>query len=383
MSAYISQTDLDELERRIAPLPPKRLGQALFQQRTQAGARQARVPGFDETEVGEFETGRRRPDAATVGALLSIYGCGLDDLVPPRLPLIATGLSGRSDKEVLARYLEAVRGWRNSGSRQVQLRQDDLAVLVTILGSDPDEIVSRMIELTGCNWKTANRFQRIFRGGVAAAAIGTLGLGGLAVAGRSDAATTRASADVILSAPATRAGPADGTPVVSSAKSASTDYAFWGRAPSGAPYRWNPSQTVTVAYFARPGAPPIDIAGAIASLAQATGLSMKLVGAGPADITVSFVPNLNGGLAGSTSEERDTNGFIDKADVVLSEQTPKTLLHEALLHELGHAVGLGHAPRPGEVMDPQLTGQTGYQAGDLAGLRALGPHGDPSYIPPG
>jgi hypothetical protein len=79
---------------------------------------------------------------------------------------------------------------------------------------------------------------------------------------------------------------------------------------------------------------------------------MKLVGAGPGDITVTFAPNLNGGLAGSTSQERDTNGVIDKADVVLSEQTPKTLLHEALLHELGHAVGLGHAPRPGEVMDP-------------------------------
>jgi hypothetical protein len=375
MSAYLYQADLDAIERRIAPLSSKRLGQALLRQRTQAGAGKATVTGFGEAELDDFETGRRRPDAATVGAILRVYGCFLDDLVPARLPLVATGLSGRSDQEVLAHYLKAVREWRKSGGRQLQFRQDDLAVLVTILGTDPDEITRRLLELTGCSPKAAKRFQRVFRGAVATASIAALGLGGLALAGRSDAPTTRTSADVILAAPA-RAAPADVTPLGSPAKGASTDYAFWGRGPDGAPYRWNPTQTVTVAYHATPGAPPIDIAGAVARLAQATGLSMKLVGAGAADITVTFVPNLQGGLAGSTSEERDTNGFIDKADVVLSEQTPKTLLHEALLHELGHAVGLGHAPRPGEVMDPVLTGQADYQPGDLAGLRALGPRGD-------
>jgi predicted Zn-dependent protease len=110
---------------------------------------------------------------------------------------------------------------------------------------------------------------------------------------------------------------------------------------------------------------------------------MTLIASGPADITVTFVAKLSGRAAGSTAEKWDTAGFIDHATVLLSEHTPKSLLHEALLHELGHAVGLDHAPRPGQVMDPVLTGQKDYQAGDLAGLRALGPLGQPAPASPG
>jgi predicted Zn-dependent protease len=41
-----------------------------------------------------------------------------------------------------------------------------------------------------------------------------------------------------------------------------------------------------------------------------------------------------------------------------------------LLHELGHAVGLGHFNGP-EVMNPVDAGFVSYQQGDLAGLATL------------
>jgi len=383
MSTFTSQRDLDEVELRIAAIHDKRLGQALSWQRHKAGADPAAVPGVDEGVLDDFESGRRRPDAAAVIAIMDVYGCSLDDLVPLRVPLVSADLSGQSDKEVLEHYLAAIRTWRNSGGRQLQFRQDDLAVLVAILGTDPDEIVRRLVELTGCSRKTAKRFRRMFLSGVAVASMTTLSLSGLTDTGKADTTTPRPPTDVSLSAQAARAGLADAAPAVSLAAEAPADYAFWGTTPSGAPYRWDPGRTVTVAYIPAPGAPSIDIAGAVAQLAQATGLSMEVVSAPAADITITFVPKLSGRLAGSTSEQRDTNGFIDEAAVVLSEQTPRTLLHEALLHELGHAVGLDHAPRPGQVMNAVLTGQEDYQAGDLAGLRALGPLADPSYAPPG
>jgi hypothetical protein len=45
-----------------------------------------------------------------------------------------------------------------------------------------------------------------------------------------------------------------------------------------------------------------------------------------------------------------------------------------VLHELGHAAGLGHTADPGQLMSPVLTGSTlaHYGAGDRAGLTAVG-----------
>src|SRR5450759_3626216 len=116
---------------------------------------------------------RRCPDAAAVIAIMDVYGCSLDDLVPLRVQLVPADLSGRSDKEVLEHYLAAIRAWRNFGGRQLRFRQDDLAVLVAILGTDPDEIVRRLVELTGCSRKTAKRFRRMFLSGVAVASMTT------------------------------------------------------------------------------------------------------------------------------------------------------------------------------------------------------------------
>ncbi len=52
---------------------------------------------------------------------------------------------------------------------------------------------------------------------------------------------------------------------------------------------------------------------------------------------------------------------------------PGTTDGEVLLHELAHAVALGHVLDPTQVMYPQTTNsESQYGAGDLAGLAALG-----------
>jgi hypothetical protein len=88
-----------------------------------------------------------------------------------------------------------------------------------------------------------------------------------------------------------------------------------------------------------------------------------------------------GNWVGFTQDSFDANGWIVQATVTLSEQTPAIWLHEDLQHELGHAIGLGHAPRRGQVMDPIMNDAPDYQAGDLTGLRLLGPAGNPACRP--
>src|SRR5450759_3392058 len=224
MSTFTSQRDLDEVELRIAAIPDKRLGQALSWQRLK-GADPAVVPSFDEGVLDDFESGRRLPDAAAVIAIMDVYGCSLDDLVPLRVQLVPADLSGRSDNEVLEHALAAIRAWRNFSGRQL-------------------------------------RFRQMFLSGVAVASMTTLSLSGLTDTGKADTTTPRPPTDVSPSAQAARAGLADAAPAVSLAAEAPADYAFWGTTPSGAPYRWDPGRTVTVAYIPAPGAPSIDIAGA-------------------------------------------------------------------------------------------------------------------------
>lgn len=68
-----------------------------------------------------------------------------------------------------------------------------------------------------------------------------------------------------------------------------------------------------------------------------------------------------------------TDGYVVIDTDAYNRSTPGVRT-AALLHELGHAVGLNHAAYTSEVMFPTINGSspTHYAAGDLSGLRAVG-----------
>jgi transcriptional regulator with XRE-family HTH domain len=78
-----------------------------------------------------IESGRHRPDAATIGRLLDAYGCSIDDAVPPRRPFSADRFEGMAEADVLKHYLALVHKWRRS-ERPQRFRAEDLSVLVGI-----------------------------------------------------------------------------------------------------------------------------------------------------------------------------------------------------------------------------------------------------------
>lgn len=130
-------------------------------------------------------------------------------------------------------------------------------------------------------------------------------------------------------------------------------------------YRWNPCLTITVTSLGP------DITAVVAELASITGLHLKMV-TGTAQITVMWGTVPPGGEIGYTAWKA-TGSWLTQAGVVLSQQA-QPYLATLLRHELGHAVGLGHATRSNEVMFGTIgtASPTDYQAGDLSGLRSVG-----------
>ena len=135
-----------------------------------------------------------------------------------------------------------------------------------------------------------------------------------------------------------------------------------------------------------------DVQAAVAQLTAATGL--QLVSAGtfattssiPAgtDITISWVPSLSGGdTVGLTTFYYINSPAYTPQMVGANIQVLQTVRAGAgqngelpiLLHELGHAVGLGHTPGQPEIMNPYVQPDSTYQPGDLNGLRAVGSGG--------
>jgi hypothetical protein len=179
----------------------------------------------------------------------------------------------------------------------------------------------------------------------------------------------------------------------------------------GVAFRWNPCTTVRYRTHldGAPEAMTGDVTEAVHRLATATGL--RFVDMGSTSYTGTFTdsdqsdwptdtdllitvadeaadPALAGTTVGYASITHgswtSTDARIDRAEVVLEEQfvdiaptgfaTTQAGSAELLLHELGHAAGLGHTAVAGQVMFPTLgNGQRPqYQNGDLNGLARVG-----------
>lgn len=126
-----------------------------------------------------------------------------------------------------------------------------------------------------------------------------------------------------------------------------------------------------------------DIPNALTQLSQATGLRFQTAPKGSGEITIAWTSK----LLAPAGWERDKAGltlFQSRVDAVGAEIASAGIQISSrlsggggpggelpvLLHELGHAVGLGHFTGP-EVMHPVDQGYGTYQGGDLAGLARL------------
>lgn len=150
------------------------------------------------------------------------------------------------------------------------------------------------------------------------------------------------------------------------------------------PIRWPRCSTIDVSIDPTnaPSSWNTDTAYALSQLADATGLRFKTVQGG-GDITIGWNFRLlnpargAADIAGVTAFDLETEltGLaLRSAAVTISARLPGGMSPygevPVLLHELGHAVGLGHYKGP-EVMNPTVQGYDAYQSGDLAGLARL------------
>ena len=175
--------------------------------------------------------------------------------------------------------------------------------------------------------------------------------------GRPQAATDVVGGDSSAS-PATTRGPIGLPHPPTSPATNDSDYSLIGA-------RWNGCQTITVS-----SAGP-DVASVVAELASVTGLHLKGV-SGRADIEVSWGA-ISMEKALGEADVAAAAGTILHVTVVISPRGAPVLA-TLLRHEMAHALGLGHARTPSELMYPVLVPEspTTYQAGDLAGLRRIG-----------
>jgi hypothetical protein len=176
---------------------------------------------------------------------------------------------------------------------------------------------------------------------------------------------------------------------------------------SGRPIRWNPC--VPISYRVHPdhmpGASFKAVKWAFGQLSEATGLQFRYAGTtdfvpfrknqatalfpANADIAIAWstptvVPIIKGGLAGYATADWTSVGDGDPEytegrvvfDLTAQLGRTKAQVRNArkvlALHELGHAVGLGHVSDKRQIMSQDSYPKAEYARGDLRGLSRLG-----------
>jgi LPXTG-site transpeptidase (sortase) family protein len=134
-------------------------------------------PGVDD--VGLVPRTRQRNGERPLRAARTAAGSGGGDerQAPPlRVALDPAILLGANDDEILRGYLDLVRTWRGTRRRTVlPLRAADVAVLVSILGTDSTEIERRLIGATACTTAAAKRGRRLLLASLGALTVGLIG----------------------------------------------------------------------------------------------------------------------------------------------------------------------------------------------------------------